>query len=550
MESENNKKENQTKNSVKKSTTKKVDAKKAAKEIENNDVAKEKKVVRKSIKSENTKKDSEKKTTVKKGRTKEVVEGTDLKKVEKKNNVKKQETKKPEVIPLKSDEKKVEVKNEVIEKKTIKEEKEKKIPEKTNAVVEKEKTAFLEKNNLSSEKKKENKKTEVFGLGEVVVLLVITCFVALLIGFSIGKNKKLIVGSDSQNLSEYEEFIHNYQYILNNYYKDINRSDLMKAAINGMLEFLDDPHSVYMDEAESENFNILLTGNYQGIGVQITNNDDNNIEVVSVFKNSPADKAGVLPGDVIVAVNDMNLEGQLPAALSNYIKGGPQTDFLLHIVRDGENVEISIKREDVIIESVLSKVIEQNGKKIGYLGVSIFAANTYEQFKKELENLESQKIDSLIIDLRDNSGGHLSVVSDMLDLFLDKNNIIYQLESKNGTEKIYAKGNVNKTYPIVILSNKNSASASEIMTSALKECLNATIVGTGSYGKGTVQELITLPNGEQYKFTTKKWLTPLGNWINGTGIDADVYIELDSAYYQNPIEENDNQLQRAIDLLK
>lgn len=541
MESENTKKETQKKNSTKKATVKKEETKEKSKKVS---VSKEKKNVDESP----NKKVSVNKTT----KEKKVVKENDAKAVSKETRAKKvdvnQKVSKKEDVSLNQEKKKVVLEEE--EPKVSLDEAQKKSEKKDEELKGTKEFSILNKENSSCEKEKRTKKTEVFGVVEVVVLLFITCFVALLVGFSIGKSKRLIVGSDSDNLAEYEEFIHNYQYILNNYYKDINRSDLMKAAISGMLDFLDDPHSVYMDENESENFNILLTGNYQGIGVQIANNDDNNIEVVSVFKNSPADKAGILPGDIIIAVNDMNLEGQLPSALSNYIKGGPQTDFLLHILRNGEKVEISIKREDVIIESVLSKVFEQDGKKIGYLGVSIFAANTHEQFKKELENLENQKIDSLIIDLRDNSGGHLSVVTDMLDLFLDKTNVIYQLESKTGTEKVYAKGKENKTYPIVILSNKNSASASEIMTSALQECLHATVIGTGSYGKGTVQELITLPNGEQYKFTTKKWLTSHGNWINGTGITADVFVELDSSYYQDPSDEKDNQLKRAIEYLK
>lgn len=542
MESESNKKEPQKKNPTKRNTTKKTETPKASN-------AKEKKTVSAtSTKKENTKSSTGVKKATKSIESKNAKKDINSKIVEEKVD--------PKVKKVKDDtsshklEKKVVLKEEKKPQSALEKEIEKKIEKEEVSLKKQDNLLTLEKRNAMNEKEPQSKKTEVFGVVEVVVLLFITCFVALLIGFSIGKSRRLTIGSNADDLAEYEEFIYNYQYILNHYYKDINRSDLMKAAINGMLEFLDDPHSVYMDEAESENFNILLTGNYRGIGVQIVNNDDNNIEVVSVFKNSPAEKAGILPGDVIVAVNDMNLEGQLPSALSDYIKEGPQTDFLLRVVRNGENIEISIKREDVIIESVLSKIFEQDGKKIGYLGVSIFAANTYEQFKKELENLENQKIDSLIIDLRDNSGGHLSVVSDMLDLFLDKTNIIYQLESKTGIEKVYAKGKANKTYPIVILSNKNSASASEIMASALQECLHATVIGTGSYGKGTVQELITLPNGEQYKFTTKKWLTSQGNWINGAGIKADVYVELDPSYYQEPSEDKDNQLKQAIEYLK
>ena len=186
---------------------------------------------------------------------------------------------------------------------------------------------------------------------------------------------------------------------------------------------------------------------------------------------------------------------------------------------------------------------------IGYIKVDIFAENTYSQFKKALESLENNGMKSLIIDLRGNSGGHLTAVEDMLSLFMNDKHIIYQTEDKNGVEKVYSSGNKDKEYKIVILQDLGSASASEIMASSLKEQLGAYIVGKTSYGKGTVQSLQNVTGLGQYKVTTKKWLTSNGEWINEKGIVPDLEVSLTSDYIQNPTLENDAQYQAAIKYL-
>ena len=182
--------------------------------------------------------------------------------------------------------------------------------------------------------------------------------------------------------------------------------------------------------------------------------------------------------------------------------------------------------------------------------MSIFANNTYEQFKKNLDELESKNIDSLIIDLRSNTGGHMISAKQISSLFLDSKNIIFQTQDKNGVEKIYSTGSENKKYKIVLLADGNSASSSEILIAALKDNLNAILVGEKTYGKGTVQELQTLPNGAQYKFTVKKWLTPNGICIDKEGITPDYEIKISDEYLKNPSDETDNQLQKAIEILQ
>ena len=219
----------------------------------------------------------------------------------------------------------------------------------------------------------------------------------------------------------------------------------------------------------------------------------------------------------------------------------------LTILRNNEEMKVEVKRERIVLRSVNYQMLDNN---IGYISVDIFALNTDAQFKEALDALESQNMKSLIIDLRSNTGGHLSTVENMLSMMMDKKHIVYQLQSKEGTVKKYSTGTQDKNYRIVILQNGVSASASEIMSASLKENLNAYIIGTNSFGKGTVQTIVDELKDFTYKVTTKKWLTPKGNWINGIGVEPDLMVNLSEAYYQNPGLNTDDQLQAAINYLK
>ena len=198
---------------------------------------------------------------------------------------------------------------------------------------------------------------------------------------------------------------------------------------------------------------------------------------------------------------------------------------------------------------LLSKIIEQDNKKIGYINISIFTSITTKQFKKQLAKLEDKEIDGLIIDVRDNSGGYLSTVTDISSLFLKKGQIIYQLSSKSGVEKIKDNTKESRSYPIAVIINKNSASASEILAGAIKESYKGYVVGTKTYGKGTVQQVKKLSDGSMIKYTIENWLTPDGNWINEKGIEPTDEVELSKEYYENPTNENDNQLQKALEVV-
>lgn len=387
-----------------------------------------------------------------------------------------------------------------------------------------------------------------FNYKEVIFLVVLTCLVSVLMGNSISMKKPK---QEFTNQDEYlKEFENNYQYILDNYYDEVDKDAIIKGAIEGMVNALGDDYSVAISDENSNNFNIRLTGSYSGIGIEIINDSNYNIIISDVFENSPAEKAGLQVMDIITSIDDEDFTNKKTYELTNYIKDSNKEKYTIKIKRGTEEKTFEVTRELVQIKSIYSELKEVDNKKIGYIYISVFASNTAMQFKQAIESLEEQGIDSLIIDVRYNTGGHLTSVVDMLSCLLDSSKVIYQIESKNNTTKYYSRGDKTKNYPIVVLQNKQSASASELLSAALKEEYGATIIGEVSYGKGTVQELVTLSDGTQYKFTTKKWLTPHGNWINKTGVSVDIEEVLSEAYKENPTEENDNQLQKAIEYLK
>lgn len=400
----------------------------------------------------------------------------------------------------------------------------------------------LGKFDVKEEKQQIKDTNSHFKTSEVIILLLLTCIVSLLMGGLITYKLCFKLGSTVDK--ELSSFIKNYEYIVENYYDEVDKSKLLDAAISGMLETLD-KNSTYVGSEDSE-FSMRLQGDYQGVGIQVYNDEENNIIIYSVFEKSPASKAGLKEGDILIKVDDEDLKGKTTKEVSEIIKS-KKSEFKLTYKRNDKEKTVKINLSTVDLPSVISKTYEKEGKKVGYIYASIFAANTDKQFKKHLKTLEKEKIDSLIIDLRSNSGGHLSSAENIISLFLDSTHPIYQIESKGKKSKYYSKGNTDKKYKIVILVNKESASASEVTTSALKEQYSATVIGKKTFGKGTVQELQTLPDGQQYKLTTRKWLTSKGKIVEGKGIDPDIEIELDEKYSEEPTEENDNQLQKALE---
>lgn len=392
---------------------------------------------------------------------------------------------------------------------------------------------------------KVNKRKEIptFKTKEVIFLLLLTVIISLTMGGVVTYNVAL---KGEKVDDELQEFINNYDYIVDNYYGDIDKTKLIDSAIAGMLNTLD-KNSTYVGGSDT-NFSIYLEGTYEGTGIQVYNDDNNNVVIYSVFEGTPASEAGLKAGDVIVKLNNKDTTNMTISDFSDLVKKQNGT-FNITYKRDGKEDTVKLKVDTVELKSVSSKVINRDDNQIGYIRTTIFANNTYEQFKKEITELENKNIDGLIIDLRGNSGGHLSAAEQIISLFLDSSHPIYQIKSKDGQNKYYSTGKETKKYKITILIDSNSASASEVVTSALKEQYGASVVGEKSYGKGTVQELQTLPNGEQYKLTTKTWLTSKGKIIDGKGIEPDYKVSLGDKYLEDPTDENDNQLQKAIEVI-
>ena len=395
---------------------------------------------------------------------------------------------------------------------------------------------------------KKSKKNETFTVKEVVILLVITCMANATIFFfmNIGEKESSLSYNDTV-----KEILESYNYIKDNYYGDIDEKDLINGAIKGMTEALGDNYSSFIDDNQSDTYDVLLVGEYTGVGIQISQLiGGNEIVISAVFDNSPALKAGLEVGDVVKSINGISTDGMNTSDIGNYIKNGNITNFDIVVTRNCEEKSFKVERGPIVIDSVTSEMFEREGKKIGYIRIDVFALNTDEQFEENLKKLESEGMNSLIIDVRGNTGGHLSSVTNIISEFLDSSKIIYRTSTKTKEEIKYSKGNTAKEYEIILLVDGQSASASEVLASALKESYGAKLLGTKTFGKGTVQEMQEIEStGKNYKITTKKWLTPNGNWINGIGITPDYEVELNTKYYENPIRENDNQLNEALKLL-
>ena len=329
------------------------------------------------------------------------------------------------------------------------------------------------------------------------------------------------------------------------YCDEVDEDKLVDAAINGIINELGDTYSNYFSESEADNFDKMLTGSYEGIGVQIGQYANGDIVVANVFENSSAAEAGVKVGDIIKKINDKDLTGLSTKDAVNIIKEQTSEKVTLDVIRNDEEKQLEVIRKKVVLKSVNYEILEKNEKKVGYIYISIFSLNTSLQVKESLEQLENN-VDSIIIDVRDNSGGHLTSAEEILSLFLDSSNIIYKMDVGGKITPYYSKGSKTKKYPVAIIINGESASASEMLAIAMQEKYGAKIVGVNSFGKGTVQQKIELSTGASYKVTTKKWLSPNGNWINEIGVTPDIYIEGSKEWY-NLSHEKDVQLQKALE---
>ena len=394
--------------------------------------------------------------------------------------------------------------------------------------VKKKTTNFINKKIIKNRRK--------FNVKETIIFMLVTFSFGLFLGGLIMYGKAMF----GRNPSLYE-FVSTYDELVNSYYEDVDKDKLLESGISGMMRYLGDPYSTFMSKENADAFNDDVEGVYHGIGAEIKFDEKmENVFIGKVFENSPAEKANVKENDQLLKVNGESIKGKSLSEIANTVKGEDNTNVTITVLRDNNEIDITITRGIVDNVSVMGKVIEKDNKKVGYLVISVFANNTFKQFKKELKILEDQGIDSLIIDVRSNSGGYLTSVTDIISMFTKKEDIIYKLKTKDKIEVVKDTTDESRDYPVVILTNALSASASEVLTGAFKETYGATIIGTKTYGKGKVQKVRTLSNGSMIKYTYQEWLTPDGNYIDGRGIIPDI----EEKYIYD--EKEDNQLNRAI----
>jgi len=384
-----------------------------------------------------------------------------------------------------------------------------------------------------------NKSVE-FNLLEVVLIILITgILVSITSGLIVYNNyDKLEFSSITGSSSSYEfkEFVEHYNTIVNNYIDEVDKEELLDAAIEGMYNYLGDDYSMYMSADDTNTLEEQLVGEYEGIGVEITSfisDEEIFTYITKVFENTPAQNAGLLPGDRFVSLDGVDLRDKDAEYVSNTIKYGEKASFELVVLRDEKEVKVTINRDHVYINSVHSKV----DGNVGYIQIETFSSTTKEQVKKAIDSFE-EDVTSLVIDVRDNTGGYLNSAYETSDLFINKGEIIYQLKDKNEIITKYEalEGIYRHFDKIAVIVNNSSASASEILAIALKEKANAIIVGATSYGKGTVQETKTLSSGAMVKYTTAYWLSPNGNSINEIGIEPDIVVENIDEQYSKAIE--------------
>lgn len=406
----------------------------------------------------------------------------------------------------------------------------------------------MEKKTKVVKSQKNTKRSASFSLLEVIVIVIMT---ALVVGVSsslivYNNYNKINSNYSGNNKEEIDKFIEAYNNILDSYVEKVDGSDLIDEAIKAMYEHLGDPYTSYLDKNTTETLEEQLNGEYQGIGVEISKEYTTGyILVIDVFKNSPADEAGLKPGDLISSVNGENTATKSAEEVSNLIKGSQSENVKIGYIRDEEERTTTVVVKNVIIPSIQA----ENFDGVGYIYIETFSNKTYSQFKEALENLENEKIKSLIIDVRDNTGGYLDAATKIAELFIEKGKIIYQLEKQGKIDRVHKDETEEKrNYEVAILINSNSASASEILAAALKESYGAKLIGEISYGKGTVQETEKLENGEMLKYTTAYWLTPNGMKINNVGLIPDIEVKLGE--YDTYSYEVDTQLQKAIETVK
>ncbi|MBQ2937969.1 MAG: S41 family peptidase [Clostridia bacterium] len=399
-------------------------------------------------------------------------------------------------------------------------------------------------------------KSKRFKIYKMIMIIALTIFITFMIT-SISlytyfvKNPSSISSSNTET-TNIDSTLKKYKEIIDKYYLgEIDEEKLEEGAIKGYIEGLGDPYTEYISKEDMESYLDDTMGNFVGIGIyMIKNTQYDKIQVLSTIKGSPAEKAGIQAGDIILNVDGVEYKADDMTAASNNIKGEEGTKVSIELLRGSETVKYELTREKVKVNQVEGKVLENN---IGYIEFTSFDETTAEDFKNKFEELNQKGIKSLIIDLRNNGGGIVDQALEIADYIADKDSVLLYEVDKNNKETVKkAKTDPIINMPIIILTNENTASASEILAGALKDLGKAKTVGTTTYGKGVIQQILKLSDGSGLKITIEEYQTPNRNKIHEVGIKPDEEVKLPDSVTSilNVEESQDTQLQKAIEMLK
>ena len=357
-----------------------------------------------------------------------------------------------------------------------------------------------------------------------IVLVVVTAMLTSTLQIAIG-NKVVIPKDLYESYKKYNKLIGLEQIVEGDFYKEVSEDDLVQGSIKGMFSGLGDIYSQYYTKEEFESLKEQTSGSFVGIGVYISpTSDDDYITIVAPIEGSPAEKGGIKSGDKIIKVDDQNVYANDSDKAISMIKGKAGTEVKLTLKRGEEELNLKIKREEIISKSVDSKFLEDG---IGYIKITSFNENTYKEFTEALSNLKKENMKGLVLDLRNNPGGLLDICSEIADDLIGEGTIVYTKDNKG--DKEYIKSDSNRLgLPIAVLVNEGSASASEILTAAIVDNDEGIAIGTTTFGKGLVQSVRELKDGTGYKLTTAQYFTPNDNYIHGKGIEPKI-IEKDES---------------------
>ncbi|MEW9502130.1 S41 family peptidase [Jeotgalibacillus marinus] len=371
------------------------------------------------------------------------------------------------------------------------------------------------------------------------LLLMVTC---ALVGAALFFGVERVFFKEDQANTEVSETLVKLQkaqdLITESYVEQVDSNELLDGAIQGMVNSLGDPYSVYMDEETSKQFEQSLDSSFSGIGAELTKENEDFV-VVSPFKGSPAEKAGLKPNDIVKSVDGESVQSLTLYQVTAKIRGPKGSKVQIGVERgdSAKELMINVVRDDIPNETVHSDLIETNDGNIGYLEISTFAEGTADDVKESLEKLEAEDIDGLILDVRGNPGGLLSSVEEIMYQFVTDKKPFMHIEERNGdSEALSSPLKERKDYPIATLINGGSASAAEILAAGMQEVEGYALIGNTTFGKGTVQQSVDLGDGSQMKLTMFKWLTPNERWIHSKGIEPTLQVEQPPVYDLVPLQ--------------